>query len=271
MTTLHYVAFPSLHAEPLTIAARLSAPDGPGPHPAVILLHGSSGPTEREIGHAQALNAAGFLTLAPDQWSPRGLGGGAAGRPPTVHETLPDLFGARRFLAARPDVDETRIGVAGFSFGAVATLLAATRAVDQAFAGDGGFAAYMAFYPVCHLYNRVPGFELQGLVPAPVMLATGSLDGYDDDPDAGPALVRSLPALDRAKLRTAVFYGAHHAFDMPGPARQVEDPVCHRGQGGLVTMAYDPEAAGRAHELAALFFSEMKVERRRERTRREPV
>jgi dienelactone hydrolase len=251
MTAIRYVAFPSLHADPLTIAARLRAPPGAGPHPAIIILHGAGGPTAREGGYAGPLNRAGFITLEPDLWSPRG-------RAHTVHETLPDLFGARRFLADRADVDSSRIGVLGFAFGAVAAMLAATRAVDQSFPDDGGFAAFLPFCPACHRFNRVSGFEFEGLVPAPILIATAALDGYDDDPAAGPALVKSLPALDRAKIRTAVFYGAHHGFDMPGPDRQVEDADAHRGVGGLVTMTFDAEAAGRAHGLAVQFFSEMK-------------
>ena len=69
MTTLHYVTFPSLHSAPLSIAARLRVPqDGSDRHPAVILLHGSAGPSGREGGYADVLNAAGFVTLEPDQW-----------------------------------------------------------------------------------------------------------------------------------------------------------------------------------------------------------
>jgi dienelactone hydrolase len=262
MTTLHYVTFASLHETPLAVPARLRVPETGGPHPAVVILHGSAGPTEREGGYAGPLNEAGFVTIEPDQWWPRGLAGGSRGRPRTIHETLPDLFGARAFLAARDDVDASRIGVIGFSFGGVAAMLAATKAVDATFGGGGGFAALMPVYPVCHLYNRAPGFEFADLTPAPVLIVTGSLDGYDNDPDAGPALARSLKPMDRAKVRTAVVHGAHHGFDMPGPERQVEDPGGNRGAGGLVTMAYNAEATGRTHGLAVQFFSEMQAKAR---------
>jgi hypothetical protein len=43
---------------------------------------------------------------------------------------------------------------------------------------------------------------------------------------------------------------------MPGPDRRVEDPGGNRGAGGLVTMAHNPEATRRAHDLAAAFFRE---------------
>ena len=256
MTTLHYVAFPSLHAPPLTIAARLRVPEIESPRPAVILLHGSAGPSEREGGYADPLNAAGFVTLELDQWSPRGLAGGAEGRPRTVQETLPDLYGARAWLAAHPRVDAARIGVMGFSFGGVAAMLAATRRTNDAFIGDDHFAAIMPLYPICHLYNRVRGFEFGDLVDAPMLIVTGALDGYDNDPKAGETLVASLAEADRAHVRTEVMPDAHHGFDMPGPSREVQDPAGNRGQGGPLIMAYNAEAAGRSHALAVSFFSE---------------
>ena len=256
MTSLHYVALPSLHTPPLTMAGRLRIPEATGPHPAVILLHGSAGPSAREGGYAEPLNKAGFVTLELDQWSPRGLAGGAEGRPRTVQETLPDLYGARGWLAAHPKVDPARVGAVGFSFGAVAVMLAATRARNEPFLGEDHFAALMPVYPICHLYNRVRGFEFGELVDAPILIVTGALDGYDNDPKAGETLVASLSDADRARVRTEVMAGAHHGFDMPGEARQVQDPAGNRGQGGLLTMAYNPEAAERAHQLAVRFFSE---------------
>jgi hypothetical protein len=60
------------------------------------------------------------------------------------------------------------------------------------------------------------------------------------------------------KVRTAVFYGAQHGFDLPGPERQVEDQAAHRGAGGLVSLKFDADAAERAHGLAVQVFSEMK-------------
>ena len=265
MSRIRYVAFNSLHAEPLTIGARLSVPQGAGPFPAVILLSGDEGPGERETAHAAALTAAGFLTLEPDLRTARNPDGAGDDRAPSVHEILPDLFGARRYLARRPEVISGAIGVLGFGSGGAAALLAATTSIDQAFPEDGGFAGFLAFYPVCHRFNRTPGFEFSHLVPAPILIATATLDGYDDDRGAGPALAGTLPPMDRAKVRNAVFYGVHHAFDAPGPDRQVENPSAHRGQGGAVTVRHDPEAAVRARGLAVQFFGEMRDARRRER------
>lgn len=252
-----YVAFPSLHETPLTIAGRLSRPaPGDGKAPAVVILHGSAGPSAREAGYAAVLREAGFVTLEPDQWAARGLGGGDKGRPKTFTETLPDVFGALAYLAARPEVDAARIGLLGFSFGGVATMLSATRAHSDRFAQQRRFAAFMPFYPACWTYNTLPGQEFSGLVAAPLLLVTGALDEYDDDPDAGEKLAASLSPEDRAHMRTHVFAGAHHGFDVPGVDVAVPDPFCHRGKGGHVVMRHNPEATREAHRLAASFFRE---------------
>jgi len=253
---LHYVTFRSLHAEPLPIAARLRVPqDGNDKHPAVILLHGSAGPSLREDGYADVLNAAGFVTLEPDQWSARGLAGGSTGRPRTVVETLPDLYGARAFLSAHPAVDAERIGVGGFSFGGVATMLAATHKINDIFLKGDHFGAFMPVYPATWTYNRLPDFEFGNLVDAPVLLITGALDQYDDDPEISAKLVASLRPEDRAKIRIEVMAESHHGFDMPGIDMEVSDPFGHQGKGGKVIMRYNREATERAHRLAVAFFS----------------
>ncbi len=253
----HYVNFPSLHASPLTIAARLMAPSTDADRsPAVILLHGSAGPSARESGYAESLHAAGFVTLEPDLWSCRGLAGGSEGRPKTIAETLPDLYGARAFLAARPDVDAARIGVIGFSFGGVMAMLAATRAHNDRFLPGAKFAALMPVYPACWTYNQLPGHEFRDLVEAPLFIVTGGLDQYDDDPEAGPKLVEQLSPADRAKVRAHVFADAHHCFDMPGVDVVVQDPMSRRGKGGNVIMRHNPQAMAQAHKLCSDFFSE---------------
>ena len=253
---LHYVVFKSLHEQPLSLAARLRVPrDGKEKHPAVILLHGSAGPSAREGGYADVLNAAGFVTLEPDQWSARGLAGGSSGRPRSVIETLPDVYGARAFLAAHPAVDATRIGICGFSFGGVATMLAATKMYNDRFLKDDHFRAFMPVYPATWTYNRVPDFEFGDLVDAPMLLITGALDQYDNDPEISAKLVAGLAAKDRARIRLEVMTGAHHGFDMPGVDMEVEDPFGNQGKGGKVIMRYNPEATKRSHALAVAFFA----------------
>jgi dienelactone hydrolase len=256
MNDLHYVNFPTLHQKPLSVAARLHIPSAaPAQRPAVIILHGSAGPSGREGGYARALSEAGFVTLEPDEWSPRGLAGGAEGRPRTVAETLPDVYGARKYLASHSAVDPKRIGVMGFSFGGVATMLAATHAHNDRFLPGNSFAAYMPCYPVCWMYGKVKGLEFANLVDAPVFILTAALDQYDNDPEAGTKLVAKLNDKDRAKVTTRAMRDCHHGFDMPGVDFAAKDPSSNRGQGGTAIMRYNPLATTEAHKLAVGFFS----------------
>ena len=254
--SLHYVTFPTLHDAPLTVGARLQIPETGGPHPVVIILHGSAGPSGREGGYARALVGHGMATLEPDQWSPRRLAGGSEGRPRTVIETLPDLYGARRFLAQHPAIDPRRIAVMGFSFGGVASMLAATKAHNDRFEPGGGFAAYMPCYPVCWLYAARPDHAFANLTGAPVFVLTAALDQYDDDPSAGEKLVARLNDRDRSHVRTRAMADCHHGFDMPGVDIVAQDPFAHCGKGGSVIMRYNPSATAEAHRLAAEFFAE---------------
>ena len=257
MASLHYVLFESAHVEPLIIAARLQIPqDGAQKHPAVIILHGSAGPTGREGGYAHVLNEAGFVTLEPDQWAARGLSGGAEGRPKTVPETLPDLYGARTFLSHFASVDAQRIGVMGFSFGGVAAMLAATKAYNDVYLPGGSFKAIMPVYPATWTYNKVPGFEFGDLVDAPILLVTGALDQYDNDPQTSAKLVAGLAEKDRAHIQLYVAEGAHHGFDMPGVDVAVQDPFGNQGKGGKVIMRHNPQATAITHGLAVEFFSQ---------------
>ncbi len=256
IANLHYVTFKSLHAQPLSVAARLRVPsDSTDKHPAVILLHGSAGPSLREGRYADVLNESGFVTLEPDQWSARGLGGGASGRPRTIIETLPDLYGARAFLANHPAVDASRIGVGGFSFGGVASMLAATHKHNDPFLDGDHFRAFMPVYPATWTYNRVPEFEFGDLVDAPILLITGASDQYDNDPEISAKLVAGLNPADRAKIRIEVMADSHHGFDMPGVDMEVNDPFGNQGRGGKVIMRYNPAATQKSHRLAVEFFS----------------
>ena len=250
-----YVAFPSLHPEPLTVAGQLRVPQGlPGPLPAVVIVHGSFGVDGRGAAMAGTLNAAGIATLEIDLWSPRRLAGALA-RPSHTAETLPDAFGALRYLAGRPEIDGGRVGITGFSWGGGVSMLTATRRYVREIVGDGAerFAAHAPFYPVCWAYNHRPGYEFSGLTGAPVLLQAGAEDTYDR-PSGCPDLVAALSEEDRRHVRVIVYDGATHAFDRPGPAVTVNDPHANEGAGGEVTFAPNPEVTARAHRETAAFF-----------------
>jgi len=254
-----YVAFPSLAAPPLTVAGKLVLPLDDDPPagkamPAVLICHGSDGIDGRGEFYAPALHQAGMATLEIDMWAARGTGRGATARPSSPIETLPDAFGALRFLASQPEIDAARIGIMGFSWGGVVTLLSAVRGHADTLRGDGpAFAAHAANYPVCWLYGRVPAMALAGLTGAPVLIQTGDIDTYDDS-DAGDKLLASLAPEDARHVRLRTHPGAGHGFDRDLPAKTITDPAAHNGAGGKVLMAFNPLAASSARDHIVAFF-----------------
>ncbi len=127
----------------LTLIALLYRPDpavhGPGPYPAVVVLHGSGGMWQSDTIASGAktplrrwgerLAERGFLCLMPDSFNPRGIPGNFANRRPH-HDSLiddavcspnyerpKDVVAALTFLQTLPDVDFENIGLLGFSHG----------------------------------------------------------------------------------------------------------------------------------------------------------
>jgi fermentation-respiration switch protein FrsA (DUF1100 family) len=113
-----------VHAETLRFAsgagecaARLLLPDGPGPHPAVVLGHGFSAVRDQRLdAFAERFTAAGMATLAFDY---RGFGE-SPGEPrqlldiPMQHE---DWRSAIAYARAREEIDAERVAAWGSSFG----------------------------------------------------------------------------------------------------------------------------------------------------------
>jgi uncharacterized protein len=250
-----YVSFQTLDiAKPLWEAAVLRLPSNARqPMPAVVIVHGSSGVDSRGNSYAAELNAAGIATLEIDMWSARGLAGGND-RPKGVPLTLPDAYGAFKLLAAHPAIDAKRIGIMGFSWGGVVSMLTATKRYSEQYLGrDMRFAAHAPNYPVCWVYNRVPGYEFNDLTGTPILLQAGELDTYDL-PDTCAALVNSLgePA---GKLITLKLYAdAGHGWDRTEPATTIEDPYSHLGKGGKVLMAGNEAVAAKSRAATVLFF-----------------
>lgn len=253
---ISYVDYSSLDPiHPLTISAQFRVPVRPaGKLPAVVIVHGSAGIDSRGAFYAKALNRAGIATLEIDMWAPRGWLGGIFGRPRSVPETLPDAYGALEFLSKQPRIDPARIGIMGFSWGGVVTMLTATEPYTERYTGGLlKFAAHAPNYPVCWVYNHIPGYAFSSFTGAPVFIQAGELDGYDA-PDSCPDLVRSLPAADQAFISAKVYRGATHAWDRLQPAITITDPYSHLGAGGKVEFVPDPPVAYRSRRATVRFF-----------------
>jgi dienelactone hydrolase len=257
LPTISYVNFQSLDpVDPLTVPGQLRIPTSKTGKqvPAVVIVHGSAGVDSRGKLYAEALNGAGIATLEIDMWSPRGLHGHLS-RPSGVPETLPDAYGALKFLSEQPRIDPERIGIMGFSWGGVVTMLTATSPyTDQHTSGKLKFAAHVANYPVCWIYNFVPGYEFQSFTGSPVLIQIGELDDYDESADVCTDLVLSLPQSAQSFMAVEAYKNATHAWDRLQPALTVTDPVSHLGMGGQVHIVPNPGKAFESRDTVVEFF-----------------
>jgi uncharacterized protein len=114
------------------IGASLLLPNGPGPHPAIVMIHGS-GPATREALHpyADVFARNGIAVLMADK---RGAGSSTGNWARASFDDLAgDALAGVEYLKKRPEINPRQIGLQGSSMGGWVAPLAATRSSDVAF------------------------------------------------------------------------------------------------------------------------------------------
>lgn len=195
--------------------AQLFKPEGEGPFPTVIALHGCGGlgshsdsvlPRYRDW--AERLLKAGNAVLLPDSYSSRELGPQC--RVKEVHvkarrERVTDIAASRAWLMKQNWVARNRVSLIGWANGASA-LLWAVRPQSAAREAGPDFRAAIAFYPDCRISA---GLGWSARVPTLVLI------GANDDVSSPPACRQMVDgAHGRSALaRIVVYPGAYHDFD----------------------------------------------------------
>lgn len=245
------IATPALALEQIAFVSRdgtmlsgwLSRPAGPGPFPAVILLHGCAGLwngsgklAARETDWTARLVDAGYAVLLPDSFRPRGVSAlcNDRRRSLTPADRAQDAFGARDWLAQQAFVASRRIGLMGWSNGGSTALEVAG---ETAAAGADGFRALIAFYPGCRVL-----LKRGWIARAPTTILHGLADDWT------PA----APCQQLASKGDAKFVGypdAYHDFDHPSLSLRERKAAYSERADGLVTLGTQAEA--RAQAIAA--------------------
>lgn len=226
--------FPSLDGK-TELVAYMYQPATPGPHPAVVLMHGRAGlystlkPTfdadsmsSRHVMWGKYWSERGYIALLVDSFGPRGHPRGfAAGtndgrRPADLNEVTVrplDAYGALNFLQARPDVIKGQVFLQGWSNGGSAALSAASTSAPGLVAPTiaTGFRAVIAYYPACTQVTQ--HYTSAYATYTPLILFVGS-----DDEEINPRNCRILA--ENAKrngsdLEFVWYDGAQHSFDTP--------------------------------------------------------
>ena len=127
------VTFPSKDADlkggtATTITGYVYKPEGAGPFPAVVGMHGCNGlvgedgkPLPLYGAWAELLAKEGYLVVLPDSFAPRGYGDICAIQPLSARPVKPDrevprdTYGALSYLQSRSDVHPNSIAILGLS------------------------------------------------------------------------------------------------------------------------------------------------------------
>jgi dienelactone hydrolase len=241
------IAFPSAAGavEPVaiphgdaTLTGVLFRPEGPGPFPAVVALHGCQGLINRAgkivarySDWGERLAAHGVAALFPDSFSSRGLATQCRVRERKVRssrERVADANAARRWLQGQPWTIKNRVSLIGWSNGAVTSLWAVRL---RAGARDGlpDFRSAVALYPGCQRLNEM-GWSAR--IPTLILI------GLADDWTPAAACEQMVAgARGRSAGATLITYpGAYHEFDRPDyPVRELNG------------LAFTADGSGHAH------------------------
>jgi carboxymethylenebutenolidase len=226
------------------IRSFVAAPDRAGPLPAVLFYSDIFQLTGPHLRLATRLADHGYLVLAPELYGRFEPGGTVLDFDRDRQRALDDSARVRvedvdadrrallAYLAARPDVDATRIYTAGFCFGGHLAFRAAYEA---------RVAGVACFYPTTVHADRLGASEAVDTLTraaelrAPLLLVWGSRDPHI--PAEGRAKIHAALDLAGARYETRSFDAEHAFMRDEGPR-------------------YDPAATDAAFEAMLAFFAQ---------------
>lgn len=210
-----------IHNGDFTLKALLFKPDGPGPFPAVVGLHGCEG-LINSSGNLSTLyrdwtdrlNKAGFALLFPDSYGSRHMGNQCRTRS-TLHanrERMKDAQVARKWLQAQTYVKPDHISLLGWSNGGIGVLWA-VRPRTRIREDKPDFRSAVALYPGC---RRLDATAWSARIPTLILIG-----GADDVVSSHACEQMVAGARGRsARVKLNVYPGAYHDFDYPNRAIQ---------------------------------------------------
>jgi dienelactone hydrolase len=217
------------------ISGDMQRPAGPGPFPAVLVLHGCEGPSAVAAAAEQQLVQQGYVALAIDTLAPQGMKNACANATASViANSARYAYVALGWLATQPFVSGDRLGVVGFSMGAIEIL----GLIDplEPHAPPPGLRAAVAYYPACG--NRSPN------VSVPLQILDGAADDWNI-PEPCQRLAADATAAGKTVLITT-YPGVTHDFNQPADATRT-----YLGH----TLRYDAAATKDAAAKTAAFLA----------------
>ncbi len=235
-----------------SLGNRIYTPAGPGPFPAVVIIH-SKGISQHLMVHTKELLEAGFAVLVVDSFGPRDIRLGGELFP---GEFVKDAYDALAHLMSQPYIDSTRIFQTGYSYGGLAAAMLANPDGARALKAPGRFRATVANYGCCSLDQ--PGatsrndakFEILGAnSDRPILMLMAELD-VETPPSTCFPLLDDMKAAGK-DVEWHIYPKTTHAWD-----KLENHGFLYRASNGqTMTYTYDPVIAKDATDRMIAFFN----------------
>ena len=204
----------------VTLTGKLTKPQGDGPFPAVVLMHGCAGILEYNETWAERLATWGYVALQVDSLGPRDVAEvcfNFEAAPPPIRAR--DAYDAKAYLGGLPFIDRNRIAIMGWSHGGITTLCSVSASNWAAWAGlvktdlsgtinpkkVDPFRAAIAFYPYCMAKLKDSN--------APLLILSGELDTWCP---ASWCEMNAPSGKTPNEVILKIYPGAYHCFDWEG-------------------------------------------------------
>lgn len=208
----------SLSSSSAPLVAFVFRPEGSGPHPAVVMMHGCGGAyarsgklNDRHQMWGEYLAQSGYVALMLDSFTSRDIKELCtikfAARPLKESDRVGDAYAGLAWLREQAFVDRNRVALLGWSHGAGVTLDAIRRKPRP----DAAFNAAVAFYPGCTERNK----KADSFTPyAPLVILIGESDDWTPAPPC-VALTKTVQARG-LPMEIVTYPDSYHDFDNPG-------------------------------------------------------
>ena len=115
-----------------TCAAWLTLPEGEGPHPVVLLIHGGGAVHSMMLDQYERWFSTAGLAVVAFDFRHLGESGGTPRQLMSIRRYFEDIDAALAFIRDRPELDASRVALWGTSFGASHVVATAARRRDIA-------------------------------------------------------------------------------------------------------------------------------------------
>lgn len=201
-----------------TISGDLMLPSGTGPFPVMVIAHGSGGVTKTHSAWADLFLAKGVGAFIVDSFKERGIQSTANDQSQITYQaSTADNLVALKLLATNPRVDNTKIGIIGFSRGGVVALATAFETWRKNVVGTTTkYAVHMPFYGGCPwIADQWDG--------SPIHHFIGDSDDWGQPVATCKAQSKFLEKAGVPHSLT-VYAGAKHGFDLIDAPRDIYMP-----------------------------------------------